>query len=542
MLPLVVVFGGWVEFRSLSKQRKEYLDSLLEASSLVRHQDLCSKTFRRWSVFCSNNYLLQYTFNCWIDNISKNNNKKRINDTKCTPSNNGNTTTTTAAAATTTTATTISSNVAFFQLKSIFFSRWQSYTADELLVQHHKRSHIKYLLFQYFIKWTNWSNDSKQLHHRHDFAFKTVLRNRKHRALSQWRLSTRLSLVEKGKERTCPKKMLHHSTTNTLETATISIPRSVNEVRLEQQHRATTILVPLLQNVLVLKVCWYKWLLSKYNLSNALTIQQATMERKLKIQLLSKIPLHYILYRKRRQHLIKRIFRKWRAILTHKNATCQSFRLRTIGKRCFNRWLFVHVQRKKAKIIHSPTLNYEHGRKKREKLFNGIQIQRLARRLYLPNRSMKKKEIFKSTEEENTDGENSNDKDKNENNTETNNENNMKNTNPRNTDPLIESPKQNIRPLFPPPFSVAAPVAISPDISILRPVHEHSIWSVTFDHLSIGKTNDNNRNNTALNSLGLLKHRTLSGDVVLELLCRIGAFTKGNYRAIFCKKKKFVNG
>ena len=236
------------------------------------------------------------------------------------------------------------------------------------------------------------------------------------------------------------------------------------------------------------------------------------------------------------------MFCNWKNILVVHHRLCSSFRMRTIGRKAYRRWLFVHDQRRQSKIIQSPKVTYGRKRRKRIVLLQQVQQQRLCRRLHLPNRrgtnSKKPTVLLLKQNKENK-----------ENIEHIEQEVGGKAAGVARTTTMQEAaetlaflmpqslntstmngsqttvPPPKAPTLRPPPSSPSPPSPPSlplQDASIFMPLQLHPHWNTTFYRLS-SNTKNPFLDNANMNS----DSAHMSGDVVLELLCRMGAFTRG---------------
>ena len=496
MLPLAIVFGGWVEYRSLSKARKHYLEVLIASISEIQAVDCLANTLQHWYDKTQKNTMCRKYFSKWHAAIPRFNITLTSFNLNTNNNNNNNSTKSIHQLPTTSP----------YHLKSMCFSVWQSWA-----IQHHQQQHN--LLFQTFVSWSEWTIETRLRNKRQQFALLTTFRKRKHRALSQWRLATRLSMLQQ--------RHTQHEDGSDSEAA--NNWSSTEELLNRKQRTFTSRLIPYLEHQ-HLHLCWSLWKNKVMHHFSFIYLERIQI-KSIKNTALKELSSAILLQQWIRQRRLRRTIKKWKYQLQKKRDTISSFQMRTIGRHALDRWLFVHVQRQNNKIISSPKNGYK-------KLFGGRraaiarqQIKRM-RTLHLPNRKSSSlpteiKEIKIKIPIQKIEAE----------------------TN-RDTPPPIP-PRLLATQASPPPLPPRRSLATAPlppplpfrprnqenqenqaPMSIIQQQqcqHLHSsssskeckIWNTTFDRLSCQP------NGTYV-----------SGDVVLHLFCRIGIFRLGYLRSL----------
>ena len=531
-VPLAILFGGWANYVSLSKQRREYLALLLEASLDIRHEMHQRTAFNQWLNTTRNNTTLRWNLLAWYRHHQQNQQQHQQQYQQHHQQHHQQQHHQQQQPPPTTTTTTP------FHFKSTCFSIWQSYTAASLLLRQCTASQTRALQLQTFVTWSTWTWSHALRRQHHAKALHVALRKRQHRALSQWRLSTRLSLVQRRKagNRKGPPSM----------------PQSVTALRINTQKIGASRLIPLLQR-LHLKMSWHRFIHQLNFIANLIEprfLQQVQQTRVNKTRVLQTIvPFGYVPYKHGRLFQQRRMFCNWKNILVVHHRLCASFRMNTIGRRAYRRWLFVHDQRRQSKIIQSPKVTYGGKRKKRIVLLQQVQQQRLCRRLHLPNRrgtnTKKPAVLLLKQNKENIE--------------------HIEHTEhiehevggnapgvartttmqeaaetlaflmPQPPTTSTMNGAQNIVSPRKAPTSLSSPLPPSPlslplqDASIFMPLQLHPLWNTTFYRLS-SNTKNPFLDNGNMNS----DPAHMSGDVVLELLCRMGAFTRGMMKHAGC--------
>ena len=360
MVPLAVVFGAWVTFTNIS--------------SSIHRQIQQHTAFQHWRHTTHCRARLRASWLAWSSTVHQ------ITTT---------TTTLTALTALTTTTTTTPVTTSF-QLKSTCFSLWQAYTTQESLLREVLCATLLKIKIQHFVLWSNWTNQTQTRRQQHARALKTTLQKHQRRTFSQWRLSTQLSLLQQQQQQ----QQQHSNSGNDTTAPTIKRPLrdawdDINTARIEIQRTATQALIPALQR-LCLQLHWSTWLHAVF-----LSCRILPHTRHMKFQCLQTIPKRYKQWQQGCLRLKRRMYQQWKQLPILHRCAALAFCVRTVGRRAFDCWLFVHVQRRKAKTIQSPTKGYKSIQ--RRQLLSLHHTNR--RRLHLPHRG-KPRERASFTKEE----------------------------------------------------------------------------------------------------------------------------------------------
>ena len=362
-LPLAVVFGAWVEYRSLSKERREWLETIASASGNLF---VLSRSFQHWSMLSKNRTSLRFFFSSWSVDVCS------------TPA-----AALDCAAATTANATTANNNNTPHLLKSYFFCQWVSWIVEQQALHDAISTFNKKILFKIFVQWSKWTSETKARTVRHKRALCHALRKRQQRALSQWHLSTRLALVRRRH-----RAALHGGSTSSdlsSEDEEEGVLRALRLSKLARNKIAGKKMIPHLSHVM-LQYFWSSW---KRNVQHSLPIEQQilTIDRERKKNVLRQLNKG-IEHRKRRMRRRKSsMLARWRRAIQINLTTSHSFCLHTIGRRALDRWIFVHEQRHASKIVASPRKGYVFTNNKKIALVDQRYHQHMRKRtLRLPVR------------------------------------------------------------------------------------------------------------------------------------------------------------
>jgi hypothetical protein len=479
---IAIVFGAWVEYRSLSIARRIYLDNILVAAVEIQRTIQLESCFHKWKVKTQNCALLRdILLSLYDDTIS--------------PSS-------TPASLTTSTTYNILSTTPY-HLKNLYFGVWQSWLADQRLVRHALRVSTHRIMFQAFVSWSQWTIDERTQHSRHYAALATALRKRMRRAFSQWRLGVRLSVV-------------HRQHCGNSSSSSSTGWSSLEELLSESQRSATQLIIPRLR-CMHMRLCWSMWTQRVLQYTSPLYAALVTA-RLTKRNALKEMPT--VLRRRQwaRHRRLRRIIFAWKLMSKACQEVARAFCLRTIGRRALDRWLFVHVQRQNTKIIASPKVGYG-GRN----LF-----KHRPRTLRLPNRSLRHQQVDLLKETDHlmlpTFNVDLNDQ---ENIFPSRGQPSSSSSQPSSSQPSSSQPSSSQPPLQPPLQPLLQPLSQPPlqppSISTGKYHSKHldrPLWDREFDRLSVNITHKMNS----------CTH--VAGDIALHFLFRIGAFRSGWLRSL----------